>query len=119
MNTNDFQFEKPLKHGSSNKATIHKSSGKLGFSASAAHVLELKEDTYFKIGTKLNEDDKNFYLFRSNAQDKESFKVRKAGSYFYINLKHVFDKYSINYKDSSVEFEVVEQEEYFILKRKK
>lgn len=123
MSIFDFiEFEDPNKVGGSIKATIHKT-GKLGFSAGAEDFMDIKDETFFKIGFNNSSDtDEKIYIVRSNKEDT-SFKVSKAGMYYYINLKNVFDKRGIDYKNKSYIYDIKKENsegtEYFILTKRK
>ncbi|PUB33419.1 hypothetical protein C8J95_10310 [Elizabethkingia sp. YR214] len=115
-------FEDPNKVRGAIKATIHKS-GKLGFSSGAEEFLEIVDNTFFKIGFNDNTDDGNIYMVPSKTEEG-AFKISKAGQYYYINLKNVFDKRGIDYKNKSYIYDIKKEKSdntnYFILiKRKK
>jgi len=116
------QFEDPNKSGGVVKATIHKT-GKLGFSAAAQDYLSLGDDSYFKIGFN-NQDnaDESIYMVPSIDADG-AFKVAKAGGYYYLNLKYIFDKKEIDYQNQTYIYDIKKQSsnnvEYFILKKRK
>lgn len=116
------QFEDPNKNNAVIKASIHKT-GKLGFSSGAQEFMNIDEDTFFKIGfNDKDETDQNIYLVPCE-EGKESFKASKAGSYYYINLKHVFDKRGIEYKKGSNIYDIKKQNsnsiDYYILTKRK
>lgn len=115
-------FEDPSKVGGAIKATIHKS-GKLGFSSGAEEFMKIVNNAFFKIGFNDNIDDGNIYMVPSETEEG-AFKISKAGQYYYINLKNVFDKRGIDYKNKSyiydIKKEISDDINYFILiKRKK
>jgi hypothetical protein len=104
------------------KATVHKT-GKLGFTTEAAKKLELSPEKSASIG--MNEDDendKNLYLVINPIRTSGAFNVSKAGEYFYINTKALFDSLKIDYTKDSVVYEINEEKEgltkYYKLKRK-
>ena len=124
MGVLDFvSFEDPNKVGGSIKATIHKT-GKLGFSSGAEDFMEINEESYFKIGFNNNDStDDNLYVVKS-ATESGAFKVSKAGMYYYINLKNVFDKRGIDYRNKSYIYDIKKEnsedtEFYILTKRKK
>lgn len=100
---NLIEFEDPNKSNSVIKASIHKT-GKLGFSSGGQEFLNLKETMSFKVGFNPN-DDGIIYLVPSN-DENQAFKVSKAGDYYYINLKHVFDKKGIEYQSKSIIYDI-------------
>lgn len=124
MGVLDFiSFEDPNKVGGSIKATIHKT-GKLGFSSGAEDFLGINEESYFMVGFNNNDiSDDNIYIVKSD-NENNAFKVSKAGMYYYINLKNVFDKRGIDYKNKSYIYDIKKESsegtEFFVLiKRKK
>lgn len=115
------QFEDPEQNNGIIKATIHKT-GKLGFSAAAQAFLGLNDKSYFKVGFSEDPLDSNIYLVPSNEKEK-AFKAAKAGDYYYINLKNVFDKRGLPYQDETMIYHIKKQEtsgvQYYILNRRK
>jgi hypothetical protein len=91
------------------KATTHKS-GKLGFTIEAAKKLELEAGKGLRIGfnTK-NEDDKSLYVIVFPEGVDNTFRVNKAGLYYYVNTKPLFDKLGIEYKKSTVIYDISEE----------
>lgn len=114
------EFEDPNKSNSIIKASIHKT-GKLGFSSGAQEFLNLSESICFKVG--FHPEDVNvMYLVPSN-DDGYSFKVAKAGDYYYINLKHVFDKRGVQYQNKSIIYDIKkektnDEKEYYVLTKR-
>jgi hypothetical protein len=91
------------------KATVHKS-GKLGFTVDAARRLKLETNKSAAIGT--NEDDPlddSLYIIIYNEVRSGAFRIAKAGQYYYINLKALFDALKINYKQESVVYDISEE----------
>ena len=85
------------------KCTIH-ASGKLGFTEATASVLKLSEDS----GIKFAQDDKGeLYLINSQSMDDDSFKVNKAGNYYYVNGKVLFDQLGYDYRNYNIIFDMV------------
>lgn len=116
------KFEDPNSSNGVIKASIHKT-GKLGFSSAAQSFLNISEDTYFKIGFNDNDvNDKNIYMVPA-LENEKAFKVAKAGDYYYINLKHIFDKRGIDYQNESNIYDIRKQNstgvDYFILSKRK
>lgn len=116
------EFEDPNRVGGSIKATIHKT-GKLGFSAGAENFMNINDDSFFRIGFNNTSDtDEKIYMVPSDNGDS-AFKVSKAGMYFYINLKNVFDKRGIDYKNKSYIYDIKKENsdgtDVFILTKRK
>lgn len=89
------------------KATVH-SSGKLGFSIETNKILEL--DKYKSIQIATNEDDEsdlNLYAILHNEEVEGAFKLIKAGSYYNLNTKGLFDKLNVDYQSSTIIYDIV------------
>lgn len=121
-----FDFFEPEEKYGSIKATVH-SSGRLGFSTGAINYMHLSEDKMFKIA-KRKEDSGGLsgdviYLIPEEMGDDLSFRVLKAGSYFYLKTKRLFNQLNIDYRNESVIYEIEEVKEndkkYYRLTRKK
>lgn len=88
------------------KATVHKT-GKLGFTSDAARKLDLDTNTSMQFAVnKEDASDSNFYVIIHKNVQKGALKVNKAGQYFYLNAKNLFDTYKIDYKKESVVFDI-------------
>jgi len=88
------------------KCTVQ-SNGKLNFSASAIKVLSLSNKKSVKFA--LNEDAKGVEELYIQIQDKitdDAFKVNKAGNYYYLNAKTLFDSLGMDYKSHSIIFDI-------------
>lgn len=100
------QFLKPVAAISNIKATIHVN-GKMGFSKSAIKKFGLDEGKFLKIGVNTeDESDQNLYVIVKNFDDGESLKVYKAGQYYYVNSKPLFDSLNIDYKNKKIIYDV-------------
>lgn len=114
------EFEDPNKSNGVIKASIHKT-GKLGFSSGAQDFLKINEKSLFKVGFN-PENNSLMYLVPVN-NPEQAFKVSKAGLYFYLNLKNVFDKKGIDYINENIIFDIKKEisndsQEYFILTKR-
>lgn len=88
------------------KATIHKT-GKLGFTKNAIARLGLDNRKSISIGE--SEEFKNgelFIIVNENNLDVNSFKVNKAGPYYYISTKSLFDRLNVNYKSHNISYDI-------------
>ncbi|MEZ0006265.1 hypothetical protein ABH942_001628 [Flavobacterium sp. 28YEA47A] len=93
------------------KATVHKT-GKLGFNSGASKLLKLEAGKHFNIGfNKADANDTNLYLLPVNEPNEKSFKVIKAGEYYYIHIKNILRERKIDYKNESVSYEIDEIEQ--------
>ena len=118
-----FKYENPISSRSVIKATVHKD-GKLGFSTGAAEFMELVSNRYIKVATNAEDStDDNLYLVLSDAEESGVFKVNKAGKYYYLRIKHILDRYKMDYKEEKIIFDIEENKEedmiYYTLKKRK
>lgn len=106
------------------KCTVH-TTGKLGFSDGAIKKLTLQQGNYMVIAT--NEEDgsdDSLYAWIDTDAGSGGFKVAKAGEYFYVNTKPLFDKLGIDYANEDfitiydvTDFEYEGQKIYKLKKR--
>ena len=90
------------------KATIH-SSGKLGFTDETSRSLKLLSIP----GVKFALDETGIlYMTLCKKADDDCFKVCKAGAYYYVNAKALFDDKGYDYKNNSIIFDLTKIEEY-------
>src|SRR5258708_24012722 len=90
------------------KATVHKS-GKMGFTIESARKMDLSAEKSMSIG--INEDDeedKNLYIVVNPSKQKDSFPILKAGNYYYVNTKPLFDSLKFDYLKKNISFELSE-----------
>jgi hypothetical protein len=93
------------------KCTIHKS-GKLGFTDSAIKKLNIEVNRYIKLGKGDDEKDStDLYMAVQPNEDEFSFKASKAGVYYYINTKVLFDMLNIDYKKNTIIYDIIKIEE--------
>lgn len=88
------------------KATVH-ASGKLGFSEITAKELGFSGDVDHFV--QFAQDDDNpavLYLINDTPDDGDSFKVCKAGTYYYINAKLMFDSLGVDYTNKTVIYDM-------------
>ncbi|HEY5587772.1 MAG TPA: hypothetical protein VIK86_02315 [Candidatus Paceibacterota bacterium] len=101
------------------KATIHKT-GKLGFSSEAIGYLGIKEGMYisFAKDEEEKESDINIYAMLSESKNEDGFKICKAGTYYYVNTKGLFDSLNVEYTKAKIiyDFIKIEYEDMQILK---
>ena len=88
------------------KATVH-TSGKLGFSDATAKALGFtnQEDHFVQFA----QDDVNpsvLYLINGTDDDGDSFRVCKAGAYYYVNAKLMFDTLGVDYINKTVIYDM-------------
>ena len=104
------------------KATIHKT-GKLGFTVEAAKKLGLSNEKGMLIA--INEEDpqdKNLYVIVMPQKTPEGFRVSKAGGYYYVNTRDLFENLKIDYGKENVVYDIRDMEingkDGFIFKRR-
>lgn len=115
-------FIKPDSLDKNCKATIHKS-GKLGFTDNAIKKLKLEAAKGLMIAQ--NESDPNdtsFYLMVMTEANPDAFKVSKAGAYYYVNTKALFDKLKMDYQTKNFVYDIKDfdyegQKMYKLIKR--
>lgn len=92
------------------KCTIHKS-GKLGFSMDAINMIGIDENKSIGIAAGEDYDDTgNLYIKVFEGDKRGAFSVSKAGEYYYLNTKNLFNKLDIDYKREKVIYDVTEYE---------
>lgn len=104
-------YYKPTVTTGNIKCTVHKN-GKLGFSRQAIKKLNISEKSYAKIGFNAeNNNDRDLYLRIQDNRDEETFKINKAGDYYYVNTKYLFDDLKIDYARKKIIFDIKELDE--------
>ncbi|MEX0661203.1 MAG: hypothetical protein WEA58_10190 [Balneolaceae bacterium] len=104
------------------KCTVHKS-GKLGFSMDAIDLMGIDEQRSISIAKGSDyEENGNLYMKVHNDNVKGAFSVSKAGKYYYLNTKNLFNQLNLNYQKDKIIYDVVETEieggKYFKLIRR-
>ena len=89
------------------RLTIQKT-GRLGFTSEAAQIMNLDVVKSADIGQNdENQEDKSLYLSFQNDKETGLFPIRKAGSYYFIDIKDLLDTLEIKYSDGGTYFDVV------------
>lgn len=101
------------------KCAVHKT-GKLGFSSSAIEKLKLTTNKTASIAIdEENKEDENLYVIVNEEENSQGFKISKAGAYYYINTKALFDTIGVDYRNKKIIYDIVdfnfEGEKYFKL----
>lgn len=92
------------------KATVH-TSGKLGFSSDATDFLQITETKTIQFAqNEEDENDLNLYAVIYDGVQEGAFKISKAGEYYYVNTKNLFDTLGIDYKNTKVIYDLVKGE---------
>ena len=103
----EIKFFNPQDFDGNVKATIH-TTGKLGFTDAAIKNLKLAEKKGMKIGRNTtNTLDKNLYVLFTDEVTQDSFKINKAGAYYYVNTKALFDNMELLYRNKRISFDIV------------
>ena len=92
------------------KATIHHS-GKLGFSGDAISSLGLTDQKWISFA--INEDnaeDRNLYAVVYDEKTEGAFRINKAGQYYYVGTRAMFDTLGVDYRNSKVIYDIVKSE---------
>jgi hypothetical protein len=90
------------------KCAVHKT-GKLGFSSSAIDKLNLTTDKGVMIAVNEDDDeDENLYMIINEKWNEDTFKVSKAGEYFYLNTKALFDTIGVDYRNKKIIYDIVD-----------
>jgi hypothetical protein len=103
------KFFNPEKLDRNLKATAHRS-GKLGFTVDAAKKMALSIDK--SAGIAINEDDEadsSLYVAVFPNKREGSFRISKAGAYYYVNTKSLFDTLKIDYKNDWVVYDITKE----------
>jgi hypothetical protein len=106
----EISFFNPQDHSGNIKAAIQ-TSGKLGFTEAAIESLEISTIKGMKIGiNRADPEDRNLYVVFVDASDNDAFRINKAGKYYYVNTKNLFDKMQLPYTTSRISFDIIEIE---------
>jgi hypothetical protein len=88
------------------KATIQ-ASGRLGFTAETATVLDLKSGKFAKFAQ--DDESKSLYLIIVDKGSEDAFSIRETSGYFYVPTKVMFDALGFNYENGNIMFDLVRQ----------
>ena len=91
------------------KASIH-ATGKLGFTEATASALNLTKDSCISFAK--DEEEDALYLINNVPDTPDAFKVMKAGAYFSVNTKSLFDALNYDYKKRNIMFDLVRDNTY-------
>jgi hypothetical protein len=88
------------------KCALH-SSGKLGFTDETSKTLGFETG----MGVKFAQDKEGeLYLINNKKMDEDSFKLCKAGSYYYIRAMQLFDSLGYDYRKENIIFDMIKVE---------
>jgi hypothetical protein len=88
------------------KATIQ-ASGRLGFTAETATVLDLKSGKFAKFAQ--DDESKSLYLIIVDKGSEDAFSIRETSGYYYVPTKVMFDALGFNYENGNIMFDLVRQ----------
>ena len=86
------------------KATIQQT-GRLGFTAETAKAFGLTPQMHVQVARD-DEGDRALYMVLRDGQVDNSFRVMKAGQYFYLPTKQMFDAFGEDYINKVVMFDL-------------
>ena len=103
------------------KCALH-ASGKLGFTGATAKALNFSDNSAIKFA--VDDEDNTLYLINTSTDDTDAFKVNRAGTYFYVNAKPLFDSMDMDYVNNSIIFDMTRikenlEETYKLTKRER
>lgn len=93
------------KYGIRLKATIQ-GTGKLGFTAETAKILQLSPESYIKIAYDGEQTD-TLYLIVCNNPDEDGFKVSYVSKYYSLPTTLLFRELGFDYINNTVMFDLV------------
>lgn len=93
------------------KCTIQ-SSGKLGFTDATAKYLRLDKVQAVKFATDDNEKDRLYLINDVPASDANAFKVCRAGTYYHVNAKCLFEDLNLDFKSNKIMFDLKREPKY-------
>ncbi len=109
MNEIKLKFFNPQTVDKNIKATVHKT-GKLGFTVEAAKKLSLDVGMSMKIAiNEGDEADTNLYGVLYLNIEEQSFKIYRAGKYYFLNLKPLLDTIKLDYKQNTYIYDIAEE----------
>jgi len=97
-------------YGKKLKATIQ-STGRLGFTEPTAIEFGLDKPTWIKIAAE-EKDEEIMYLILLDTEDEDAFPVCKAGDYYYLQTKYLFDAIGYDYVKKKIMFDVVRMRDF-------
>lgn len=88
------------------KATIQ-ASGRLGFTAETATVLDLESKKYAKFAK--DDEKESLYIIIINEKSEDAFDIRVSSGYYYVPTKVMFDTLGYDYENNTIMFDLVRQ----------
>jgi len=91
------------------KASLH-ATGKIGFTEATAIALELTKES--RVTFAKDDEDDTLYLINKVEDTPDAFRVLKAGVYFSVNAKSLFDALGYDYKKKNIMFDLIKDNNY-------
>ncbi len=105
----NLKFFNPANVDRNIKATTHRT-GRLGFTIEAATKFKFAPKMSLKVATnEADESDTNLYAILQNNIENESFRILKAGKYYSVNLKPLFDQIKLDYVNNTYIYDITEE----------
>ncbi|MGN6800660.1 MAG: hypothetical protein ACTHJN_02075 [Ginsengibacter sp.] len=99
------KFYNPKELDKTHKVTIQKT-GKMGFTKDAAEYMKLSNMKSANIGTDEERPQDNTLYLQLYNDSHGYFAVQKAGQYYYIKTKVLFDNLKLDYTNDTVSFDM-------------
>lgn len=93
------------------KCTIHRS-GKLGFTETTAKLLQLDKVNAVKFATDDEETDTLYLINGVSDSEPNAFKVCKAGTYYHVNAKNLFEELKLDFESDTIIFDLKREPKY-------
>lgn len=93
------------------KCTIQRS-GKLGFTETTAKYLQLDKVEAVQFATD-DEEENTLYLINGVSESApNAFKVCKAGMYYHVNTKRLFEELNLDFESNTIIFDLKREPKY-------
>lgn len=93
------------------KCTIQQT-GRLGFTDATAKQLRLHIVDAVQFAKDDQEDDTLYLVNDVNESEPNAFKVCKAGMYYYVNTKHLFEELGLDFESNTIIFDLKREPKY-------
>lgn len=93
------------------KCTIQQT-GRIGFTETTARQLRLYMVDAVKFARDDREDDTLYLVNDVSESEPNAFKVCKAGMYYYVNTKHLFEELGLDFESNTIIFDLKREPKY-------
>lgn len=93
------------------KCTIQQT-GRLGFTDATAKQLRLHEVDAVQFARDDQENDTLYLVNDVSKSGPNAFKVCKAGMYYYVNTKHLFEELGLDFESNTIIFDLKREPKY-------